>query len=181
MRADRNLRAYRNRIVVGILVAAGCCLLASCAKTKAAWHPDKDGSGAWYDAAHARVLGLARSDTEQGLFELTRFSLDPKENRVVYMSFAAKGADGYANPDDASFTISIKGSVLSFSGKTEDGGAFTETYKAVDRAFLRKKAAVAESKRASLAAKKDPSMIEQQEVWILEMIAQTLNGLKLPE
>lgn len=172
--------AFPSRAIIGILVAAICCLLISCAKGKAEWHPGREGSGAWYDASAKRIAALRKSAEGDGLFELTRFSLDPAEGRISYLSFAARGEDSFACPDDESLTLAISGPALRFAGKYEDGTAFEERYAAVDRAFLARKSAEAASRGRALEGKKDPSLREQQEAWVLEMIAQTLDGIELP-
>ncbi len=154
----------------------------SCAKANSAqWHPDSDGIGAWFDAASKKIAVLKPSSYEEGVYELMRFSLDPKENSISYINFSKTEADSYSCPDDPSLTLNIKGPSLSFSGSYTDGSPFQENYLGVNKAFVSKKAVEAEAKLKALNAKKDLSMMDQQEAWVLEMIASSLREIQLPK
>jgi len=172
------LKATGAIAILVVLAAVG--VFAACSVKIAQWHPDIQGAGAWYDSENGRLVSMRKSAAGAGLFDLERFSLDPKDGRIGYLSFKLTKPDAYSCVNDDSIQIAIAGSVLVLFGKRGNGKSFTENYHAVDAAFLAKKAAEAEKKRAILAAKKSPSMAEQQQSWILEMIAKTLAELRLP-
>jgi hypothetical protein len=166
---------------IAVLCAlASIGLLGACSVKTAQWHPDIQGAGAWYDSENERMVWMRKSASGDGLFELERFSLDPKDGRIVYLGFKRSKPDAYACTSDDSVQVVIAGAVLVLFGKRDNGKSFTENYKAVNVAFIEKKAAEAERKRATLAAKRNPSLAEQQQAWILEMIVKTLGELRLP-
>lgn len=156
-------------------------VFAACSARASQWHPDVQGAGAWYDSDNDRMIWMRKSPAGDGRFELERFSLDPKDGKIGYLDFTRSKTDAYACLNDDSIQVVIAGPVLVLFGKRGNGKSFTENYRAVDAAFVARKAAEAERKRASLAAKKNPSLAEQQQAWILEMIVKTLGELRLPE
>jgi hypothetical protein len=169
------------RAMLVLAALSFACLIGACALKKAEWHPDSQGSGVWYDSATKRIVSLRRAENGKDLFDMRRFSLDPREGRISYYRFQLSERDSYSCTDDVSLKLAISGPAFMFFGKNGEGKPFTEDYQAVDQAFLKKKAAEADSWRAKIESKKNPTLDEQQEAWILEMISQTLKELKLPE
>ncbi len=167
------------RAALAATIVASAFLLGSCAIKKVEWHPETQGSGVWYDKQNERIAAMRTKP--EGAFELERFSLEPEKSRVSYLDFAPSGPHAFTCASNDALRIAIAGPILVFYGKNKDGSSFTEDYRAVDRAFLAKKAAEADKRRAAIAAKKAPSAREQEEAWILEMISQSLEGLELPE
>jgi hypothetical protein len=170
-----------SRAIIALAALAFACLIGACAVKKAEWHPDSQGSGVWYDSGTKRIVSLRRSENGKDLFDMQRFSLDPREGRISYYRFRLSERDSYSCPDDDSLKLAISGPAFMFFGKNGEGKPFTEDYQAVDKVFLKKMAAEADSRRAKIESKKNQTLDEQQEAWILEMISQTLKELVLPE
>lgn len=163
------------------LGAAALFLTSACGGGAAVeWHPDQDGIGVWFDGATQRVMKLAASEYTEGEFDLTRFSLDPNENRMLMYAFTASGADSFTGTQDAKFTVKIAGTEMVFSGVYTDGSPFSEKYQGVGQAFIAGKIREAEGRQQALSAKKDPDVMEQQQIMVLGMIIDTLKGIKFP-
>jgi hypothetical protein len=144
------------------------------------WHPDATGAGLWYDSDLSKIVSLVKDKNAEGLYDFNRFSLDPGSSRMSVLSFSLFGQDSYSCKDESNLVLVIKGPELTFSGVYTDGSVFTERYRAVDAAFLRKKLAEAESASKAVSGKKNPSLQAERKAWGSEMIAQALRGIELP-